>query len=315
MPSQPSSSDASISTDDNIISTTSPRPLTEPVGTGKAVISSSQVVIIPRDGGPLSHLVNEEPEPIESKMQVNIQPTTNKNQHVEDETPGKEFEEPTQPELSTPTFEDQGSPIEDNKPLGWNPDEAFAKRLYNRTTQMILDDKRERKQEWFAINKEKELIAYERRNLQLERQQLEYEQRNLETRLQEVNKYSDLLPSAKELRDNMGVDFQSIIIWMEVIKDKAATEGITPKQAVSLIVQDLRSYSQLNSLQKSVIQAQQNLEALNMVIQEKKQAFASLVDLQSKGIQNDDLIELNSLVTNGFAGSVIRLDDKLVRGG
>jgi len=74
-----------------------------------------------------------------------------------------------------------------------------------------MDEKKQRKQD-MLINKEKELIAYERRNLELEKKQLDYEQRNLETRLQEVEKYRDILPPAKQLRE-MGVDFHEIIIW------------------------------------------------------------------------------------------------------
>jgi hypothetical protein len=135
------------------------------------------------------------------------------------------------------------------------------------------------------INKEKEIIAYQQQNLLLE-------QRNLEARLQEVNKYRDILPSTKQLHE-MGVDFLEIVIWIELIRDKAATEGITPKETQALIVQDLRSYSQLNSLQKSVTQAQQNLEALNIVVEEHKGAIASLVDLKRNyGVTEGQIVQL-----------------------
>jgi hypothetical protein len=118
--------------------------------------------------------------------------------------------------------------------------------MQTRFLRTIIAEREKRHQEIWLINKEKELIAYERRNLELQKKQLDYEQRNLETRLQEVEKYRDILPSAKQLCE-MDVDFHEIIIWIEVIRDKAATEGITPKEAVALIIQELKLYSQFNS--------------------------------------------------------------------
>ncbi|MGA9153347.1 MAG: hypothetical protein WBZ36_22440 [Candidatus Nitrosopolaris sp.] len=196
--------------------------------------------------------------------------------------------------------------------------------MRTRFLRAIIAEREKRHQEILLINKEKELIAYERRNLQLEKKQLEYDRRSLEARLAEVEKYRDILPSAQQLRDEMGVDFHEIVIWIEVIRNKSATEGITPKEAVSLIVKDLRSYNQLNSLQKSVTHAQQNLEALNIVIEQRQRAIASLVDFQSKGISDTELIELNKLI-NSWGGwsqeqnnngvntvkRLARLDDKL----
>jgi hypothetical protein len=184
----------------------------------------------------------------------------------------------------------------------------------------FIAEREKRDQQILLINKEKELIAQDRRNLEVEKKQLDYEQRNLETRLAEVNKYRDILPSAKYLRE-MGVDFHEITIWIETIRDKAATERITPKEAVALIVQELKLYNQFNSLKRSVERDQQDLEALNIVIEERKGAIASLVDLKSKGISDTDLVEINALIhrrsadrgqNNGnMNGFNLRLDDKL----
>ena len=60
-----------------------------------------------------------------------------------------------------------------NKSIDWDPDEGYARRLWAR----ILEEKKQLGQEYLLINKEKELIAYERRNLELEKKQLDYEQR------------------------------------------------------------------------------------------------------------------------------------------
>ena len=228
-------------------------------------------------------------------MQVNIEPDVNikcinKNQYVTTQVETTEEEEEFEQSQSQPSLP-AVDPEDPSAVNDWNPDEAWQRRLWAR----IIDEKKQRGQEFFLINKEKELIAYERRNLELEKKQLDYEQRNLETRLAEVEKYRDILPSAKQLGE-MGVDFHEIIIWIEVIRDKAARERIDPKATVSLIVQDLKSYNQFNSLQKAIQRAQQDLSALNILIEQRQRAIASLVNLQSKGISDTELIELNNLI-------------------
>jgi hypothetical protein len=70
--------------------------------------------------------------------------------------------------------------------------------------------------------------------------------------------------------------------------------------------------------------AQQDLSALNIVVKQRQRAFASLVDLQNKGISDTELIELNKLINswegwsqeqNNYGVNTVnrlaRLDDKL----
>jgi hypothetical protein len=90
-----------------------------------------------------------------------------------------------------------------------------------------------------------------------------------------------------------------------LISTRAATEGIDPKAAVSLIVQDLKSYNQFNSLQKAIQRAQQNFATLNMLVEQRQQAIASLINLQSKGISDTELIELNKFI-NSWSSSTGR---------
>ena len=101
----------------------------------------------------------------------------------------------------------------------------------------------------------------------------------------------------------MGIDFHETITWIEVIREKAATEGIDSKAATSLVVQDLKFYNQFNNLQKAIQRAQQSLATLNMLIEQRQQAIASLINLQSKGISDTELMELNNLVNSWSSSS------------
>ena len=214
-----------------------------PLFSGKGKATS----VTPRDGGPLTHFLSGEGEDTMTTVPDPISSTDGSpaSLKVEDADVINSSEEPNTP--STPS-DLTYSPA-------WDPDDEQA--MQTRFLRVIIAEREKRHQEISLINKEKELIAYEQRNLELEKKQLDYEQRNLETRLAEVNKYRDILPSAKYLRE-MGVDFHEITIWIETIRDKAATEGIDHKSAVSLIVQDLL-YNQYNTLQKAIQKRQQIL--------------------------------------------------------
>ena len=132
----------------------------------------------------------------------------------------------------------------------------------------------------------------------------------------------------------MGVDFYEIVIWIELIKDKASMDGITLKEAVTKIVQDLKLYTKFTTLEQAIKHAQQNLDAINIAIDQRRQAIASLADLHSKGISDTELIEINKLIhswggwnqeqnnnasthtgNNGIGANAVnnlaRLDDKL----
>jgi hypothetical protein len=238
---------------------------------------------------------------LETEMQVNI----NKNQDVttqdqKDETTEEEEVEQSQPTASL-------SNPQNNKSIDWDPDEGYARRLWAR----ILEEKKQLGQEYLLINKEKELIAYERRNLELEKKQLDYDRRNLDARLQEVEKYRDILPSAKKLRDEMGVDFHEITCWIEVIMERSETERISRKAAITLIVQDLKSYNELNTIQKAIKERQQDLEVLNIAVEQTQQAYRSLVNLRSKGISDTEIIELNSLISSSGAGGSQEQNNRL----
>ncbi len=266
---------------------------------------------------------------VNSRHYINPQAPTIKDYKITETATNKDQEYTSRTEDLGGKEESPESSNFNNVDVGdeWNTDQAWRTRFLR----TIMDEKKQRQQERVLINKEKELIAYERRNLELEKKQIDYDRRDVEDKLQEINKYRDILPSAKQLRE-MGVDFYDIVIWIELIKDRAATEGITPKEAVTKIVEDLKLYTQFTTLEQAIKHAQQNLEALNIVIELRRQAIASLVDLKNRGISDTDLVELNNLIhswggernngssqeraltgngVNGINMLVGRLDDKL----
>jgi hypothetical protein len=85
----------------------------------------------------------------------------------------------------------------------------------------------------------------------------------LDSREAKVCQVEPLLPLARQLQD-LGTDINQFLPWVETIHEKAETEKMDLRAAAYSVAQDLRSYRQVNSLQKSIQQMQQRLTMLNM---------------------------------------------------
>jgi len=77
----------------------------------------------------------------------------------------------------------------------------------------------------------------------------------------------------------------------------AQAENIpTLTKAAYSLAQDLRMYRQLVGLKKSIQLSTQRLEMLNIPLQKQQQAIMTLLNLQSAGISESEIVELIGLV-------------------
>ena len=104
-----------------------------------------------------------------------------------------------------------------------------------------------------------------------------------------------LIPIARQLQD-LGTDITQFLPWVETIHEKAKTDRIDLRTASYRVAQDLRSYRQLDSLQKSIEQAQQRLALLNMFTAQKERALMVLMELQNRGVSLDEIYGLSKIL-------------------
>jgi prefoldin subunit 5 len=157
--------------------------------------------------------------------------------------------------------------------------------------------------EWSMVFEQVTEIKKQRRELEQKKKELEqlrmqvdrarYDLENREVRILEVEY---LIPIAKQLQQ-MGTDINQFLPWVETIHEKAQGENIpTLTKAAYSLAQDLRIYRQLGGLKKNIQLTTQQLQMLNMSLQKQQQAVMTLVNLQSAGISESEIVELVNFV-------------------
>jgi hypothetical protein len=100
-------------------------------------------------------------------------------------------------------------------------------------------------------------------------------------------------PSVKELQ-SAGITFDIIIPYISACHERSVLQNVDLKTAAYGIVQTIREYRQLESLQKGVEKAEQQLSALNTFTTQKQQAISRRSNLA--GFSEKDITELIALV-------------------
>ncbi len=149
-----------------------------------------------------------------------------------------------------------------------------------------------------------------------ERNYLEEQKRNLEAREARLSEVKDLIPSAAELK-SMGVGFNHINSWINVIREYALRKMVDERTATWRLAEDLKACSELAGFEDAIQNAKNQLALLNMVIEGQKEAIAIIVDLKKSGMTDEDISNLVKVVSKWSSkvgqgnGSSFELDSRL----
>src|SRR5215831_7003092 len=283
---------------------------------------SSPSSTAPRDGGPLSHVLNEDPdsnsdpivaetwenigdidilptklepfpsEDLETEMskQVNTETNAINQDHVDSQNAAPEqeergFEHPP----SKPSLPDSENPPVDQD---WNPDESYQTRFWNR----IMIERRRRQAEILLIEQQRQELNIERQQIAQIRSIIDQQKYDLEVRQNKMIEYQSLIPSARELR-NCGITLELILPYLSAINEKALAEVIDLKTAANNLVNEIQEYRQLGTLQSTIKRVKEQLSVLNAFNEQQKLAVTTLINLQLAGFSEKDISELIGLVT------------------
>jgi hypothetical protein len=146
------------------------------------------------------------------------------------------------------------------------------------------------------IKKRRRELEQKEKELEQERMQDERARNDLEIREIGLLEVEPLILIARQLQD-LGTDINQFLPWSETIHEKAQAENIpTLTKAAYSLAQDLRMYRQLGGLKKNVQLTTHQLDMLNISLQKQQQAVMTLVNLQSLGISESQIVELIDLV-------------------
>ena len=128
------------------------------------------------------------------------------------------------------------------------------------------------------------------------------------------------LPIARQLQE-LSLTFEDIIpcfSYIEMIKEKAATENVDLKTAIHHVAQDLSSYRQLGGMEKTLEQKKGELQMLTIFITNNQRAISTIMELQNRGIGIDQIYVASKFLCEKFGnewlanGGAFKLDTKLI---
>jgi hypothetical protein len=288
-------------------------------GIGQAVITNSNFNVIPRDGGPLFHLLGEDTSTDEEKfippvtsysnLPSSVPPTVSMSLYPNTNIPSNfnpyfnPYHYNINPQISKPETQESLEPKpqpqhqhqqyhDDNNDSNYDDQEVLdpeLKKEFDDTWQKNLFQK--------IIEGRKERQLMERRQQELDEQerQIENIRQDLEAREKKLLSVEDLIPSAKYLKD-IGIGFVEALAWIDCIKEVAQKEGVDERTAAWKLADILRSFKTLSDLEKAIAIANQQFALLNIANDQQRNAISTLVNLKNAGFSEKDIRELTAVV-------------------
>jgi hypothetical protein len=188
----------------------------------------------------------------------------------------------------------QSSEVQD-KDQDQDQEESFMDFGWSMVFKEVREAKKQRRDELLLIDRKKRELEEQKRQIDQEFRSVDRAKYELDSREAKVCEVEPLLPLARQLQD-LGTDINQFLPWVETIHEKAETEKMDLRAAAYSVAQDLRSYRQVNSLQKSIQQMQQRLAMLNMLAMQKERALMVLMELQNRGVSLDEIYGLSKII-------------------
>jgi hypothetical protein len=96
------------------------------------------------------------------------------------------------------------------------------------------------------------------------------------------------------MRFNIGIG--ELLAFHFTVYEKVDMERIPPDTAAYKVLEEIRDYSQLGGLKKEINRLQQQIFMFNAFMANKQTALMSLIRLQSMGISEDQVLNMDEFL-------------------
>jgi hypothetical protein len=110
-------------------------------------------------------------------------------------------------------------------------------------------------------------------------------------------RYKDLIPFTEEIV-SLGVGIQELIGLDIGIKEAAKVYNMSFFNSTMKLIEDVKSYNKIGGLKKEVSMLSQQIFVLNGICANHNKAMMAMINLQSRGITEDRILQLNNLLDN-----------------
>jgi hypothetical protein len=111
----------------------------------------------------------------------------------------------------------------------------------------------------------------------------------------QVKKCNNVLPLAQKIRA-MNIDIQQLLVFETAVNQLAKQYNLPPSVAALRLFNEIRDYDKIGGLKKELSRLSQQIFVVNGVWANQNKAMMAMINLQSRGITQDRILQLNNLL-------------------
>jgi hypothetical protein len=114
---------------------------------------------------------------------------------------------------------------------------------------------------------------------------------------------NNILPLAQKILA-LNIDIHELLVFESTVNQLAKQYNLPPYVAALRLFNELKDYNKIGGLKKEISRLSQQIFVVNGVWANQNKAMIAMINLQSRGITEDRIIQLNNLLdNNGYKAS------------
>jgi DNA repair ATPase RecN len=113
----------------------------------------------------------------------------------------------------------------------------------------------------------------------------------------QVKECNNVLPLAQKMRA-MNIDIQQLLVFESTVNQLAKQHNLPPYVAALRLFNDINDYNKIGGLKKEVSRLCQQIFVVHGIWANQNQAMMAMLNLQSRGITEDRILQLNDFLKN-----------------
>jgi hypothetical protein len=113
----------------------------------------------------------------------------------------------------------------------------------------------------------------------------------------QVKECNNVLPLAQKIRA-MNIDISELLVFDTAVNQLARQYDLPPSVAAFRLIRDIKDYNKMGGVKKELSRLCQQIFIVNGICANQNKAMMAMINLQSRGITEDRILQLNNLLEN-----------------
>ncbi len=114
---------------------------------------------------------------------------------------------------------------------------------------------------------------------------------------EQVKKCNNVLPLAQKIVA-LNIDIKQLLVFDDIVNQLAKQYNLPPYVAALRLFNDINDYNKIGGLKNEVSRLSQQVFVVNGICANHNKAMMAMINLQSRGITEDRILQLNSFLDN-----------------